>query len=597
MPLKPRRLLATSAAEDAWGTSEPLLFLGEWCKPYQRRHVWSRRDSKTARFHWDDGDKRRRDYAYLESLHRSLLTSLAECLNEFHRVDQSVRYWQIQLDPWLASYIGVVFDRWESLRLAFAEYGELELVSRAGAAATPPPYGHLSFIDQALSDEWNRSLHERIIRSEYSGQCVIRQEPAAMAADQESGRSGPGRKRQSVLGRIAWATDGFLGRCFRDYDVVFLGATFSLPALIRLNLALGQAPRLFLAEFAPRPVSASVGDAVRRAGLRLDVQTASRFEEFLAQSIVLDLPSSVVEHYPALRDRARGLAIKTKAIVTGGRHWFDEFAKVWFAEQVSQGVKLVITEHGGALPDAKEWFDFEVDIADAKTTWFVPYHPTKHRRLPPARLVGGFARLRSAVRPASASRYCSVILYECARWVHRVHLCPMASQWSVGFEMILAFHDALDAEVKEFFRVKPRPIDAGWNMRQRYSDILGPAKVLTEPALDRVFDSSRVIVCTYPQTTFSEAMASGVPTVLMYPEHLWDVNPVAFPLLDSLRSAKILFHEPLAAAAHINAIWGDPGRWWTSPDVIDARRHFQEMAQDLDGHWLEKWTAFLKGVV
>ena len=593
-----RRLLVTTASEDAWGSSEDLLFLGEWCKLYERRHVWSRRDSETARFHWDDRGKLRRDYAYLESLHRSLLPSLATCLNEFHRVDHSVRYWQTLLDPWLASYIAVVFDRWESLRLAFEEYGELELVLCAGAGATAPPYGHLEFLEQAQSDEWNRSLHERIIETEHCAKCLIRREPTSVATEEGSGRLAVSSRRRSMLGRVASAVDGFLGSCFTEYDVVFLGSTFCLPALIRLNLALGQAPRLFLNEFRPiRPkesLPASGSGSADRTGMHLIVQLESRFEQFLVRSIVHDLPSSVVEHYSALRNRAMSLAIRTKAIVTGGRHWFDEFAKVWFAEQVSRGVKLVITEHGGSLPESKEWFDFEVDIADAKCSWFLPYH-SKHTQLPPAKLVGRFARLRLAPRVAAGPRYCSVIPYECARWVHRVQLCPMASQWSVGFEMILEFHEALDVDVKELFRIKPR--DAGWNMRQRASDILGSNKVLAEKALDRVFSSSRVIVCTYPQTTFSEAMASGVPTVLMYPEHLWDLNAVALPLIESLRSAKILFYEPMAAAAHVNAIWADPGKWWKSPDVLEARRQFRLVAQDLNGDWVAKWTSFLRATI
>ena len=36
------------------------------------------------------------------------------------------------------------------------------------------------------------------------------------------------------------------------------------------------------------------------------------------------------------------------------------------------------------------------------------------------------------------------------------------------------------------------------------------------------FDNSKIIVCTYPETTFLEAMYSGVPTILLYKRDCWE---------------------------------------------------------------------------
>ncbi|MEK9810779.1 MAG: hypothetical protein VW362_10050, partial [Candidatus Nanopelagicales bacterium] len=59
-------LLVLTALEETWGSDEPLLFLGEWCKRYERRHVWSERTSETVPFHWDDREKLLADYTHLE---------------------------------------------------------------------------------------------------------------------------------------------------------------------------------------------------------------------------------------------------------------------------------------------------------------------------------------------------------------------------------------------------------------------------------------------------------------------------------------------------------------------------------------------------
>ena len=36
-------LLVTTALEDTWGTDEEILFLGEWCKLYDRKSMWCNR--------------------------------------------------------------------------------------------------------------------------------------------------------------------------------------------------------------------------------------------------------------------------------------------------------------------------------------------------------------------------------------------------------------------------------------------------------------------------------------------------------------------------------------------------------------------------
>jgi putative transferase (TIGR04331 family) len=37
-----------------WKTDEKILFLGEWCRLYREKSVWSKLDAETLPFHWDD---------------------------------------------------------------------------------------------------------------------------------------------------------------------------------------------------------------------------------------------------------------------------------------------------------------------------------------------------------------------------------------------------------------------------------------------------------------------------------------------------------------------------------------------------------------
>lgn len=598
-----RRLLVLTSLEESWGDSEKIVFLGEWCKLYERRHVWGTRPHETVRFHWDDRNKLKRDYFYLESFHHLLLGAIADSLNGFHNVDYSVRYWQILLDPWLLSYIAVLFDRWESLRIISETSEDLEIIYLKRLDAFAIPFSYSEFIEAVISDEWNQHVYQRIIKAEYPNRFEVRQcDYSGVAQRYEDCKAAQRLSRGGGVGaHVISIVDRFLGKFINKYDVVFLESSFSLSALIRLNLVLGQVPRLFVDQFRPNTEEGALSiPEVAFAGrysldLKLDPQ--SPFEQFIKKWVVKDLPSSLIEHYTGLRDRAGFLPIQAKVIVTAGAHWANVFAKFWFAEQVRNGAKLIIAEHGGSLPSYREFFDFETDIADERISWFVPYHP-KHTQLPPARLVGRLNKgLVSSFHRSSNGRYCSVIGSEVPRWVHRVHFYPMAQQCMTSLDYVFTLIEHLDEQVRKLIRVKPYPRDYGWSTRKRYVDLLGSEKVLSELNLYRVFSLSRLVVCTYPETTFSQAMASGIPVVLMYPNELNELNPIAFPLVEKLKAVKIVFHNPKSTAMHINAIWNDPECWWSSPEVLETRKEFSRTACDLDSGWQEKWKTFLTGVL
>ena len=125
---------------------------------------------------------------------------------------------------------------------------------------------------------------------------------------------------------------------------------------------------------------------------------------------------------------------------------------------------------------------------------------------------------------------------ESYRYAHDLCPTPLAGQTLVAFEHVCRLHDALEERVQRAFTVKPYP-DLGWRLGKRFAQRLGAAKVCREPRLDLVLKSARVVVCTYPQTTFSQAMTSGAPTLLVYPQHLWETVSRFDALIESLQAA------------------------------------------------------------
>ncbi|MCQ1538469.1 hypothetical protein FTO68_05640 [Methanocalculus taiwanensis] len=587
-------ILATTALEETWGADESLLFLGEWCQLYDRKDTWSNRDFEIVPYHWDDREKLKRDYHYLHNLHGSLLEDLSLALNNYHNLDRPVRYWQIIIDPWLLTYIAVIFDRWECLRVAFEEYGSFQTVELDISSLNDchPSFAYNEYMNEFKDDFWNYCLFIDIINTSYHDKCeftkVDRLNLLKNAGSLACPKKGGQEIRKKIIGFIISKLDCILNHLSKQNPAFFYTSYFPITSLIHLHFSLRQLPCLLLNEFSLPKASAVSPDFNSRKKITLNRTAENSFEEYLLNRIYKDIPLIFLEAFQSNRNKANKMIYRPKAIFTANGHWGNELFKIFAAEQVHNwGVKVITMEHGGAIPPLFNTMEFEEDIGDIRTTWSTPYHH-KHVQIPPNKIVD--------IKIKSKRKYCGVVGVELSRYPCRREATPIAGQILVHYNMVCELHHFLNNQVQKMFRIRPYP-DQGWNTKQRFIDNLGFDKVNSDGTLYEFYSSAKVIVCTYPQTTFSEAMSSGLPTILMYPEHLWETRPEFDCLLGILKKAKIVFTDPKSAAYHVNAIWDNPDQWWNNSEVLAARESFHQMACRNDSNWLEQWTAFVKGVI
>lgn len=522
------------------------------------------------------------------------MKDLALALNEYHNLDRPVRYWQIIIDPWLLTYIAVLFDRWECLRVAFEEYDALQTVELETSSQNDyyPPFAYNDYMNDFQDDFWNHRLFIDIIKTAHREKCVLTKverlsilnNPCSLAHPKRGGHE----MRKKLFSLIISKLDYILNHLSKKNDAMFYTSYFPTTSLIHLHFSLRQMPCLLLNEFLTSQDSTVSPDYNSRKKILLNRTANYAFEEFLLHRVYKDIPLVFLEAFQSIRIKANQMVYQPKAIFTANGHWNKDLFKIFAAEQVhNRGVKLITMEHGGAIPSLFNAMKFEEEIGDIRTTWSTPYH-SKHVQLPPNKLAG--------IKILSTRKYCSVIGVELARYTYRIHSAPFAGQSLDHYTMVCEFHHFLNNKVQEMFRVRPYP-DQGWNTKQRFIDNLGVDKVHSNGTLYEFYSSAKVIICTYPQTTFSEAMASGIPTILLYPDYLWETEPIFDPLLDKLKKAKIVFTDPLAAANHVNAIWSDPDRWWNGPEVTQVREEFHHQHCRVEPEWLNEWVEFIRGLI
>ena len=103
--------LVTTANQNFWKTDDPILFLGEWCRVYSQKHIWSELSDTVLPFHGRDREQLFRDYQYSMDVYERVLDQLSKELNKLHGLNYSSRYWRIIIGPWPSYFVEVFLDR------------------------------------------------------------------------------------------------------------------------------------------------------------------------------------------------------------------------------------------------------------------------------------------------------------------------------------------------------------------------------------------------------------------------------------------------------------------------------------------------------
>ena len=169
MTTKSTLLITTALLNKVCFESKNIIFLGEWCKEYSKNNVHSDESFKVIPYHWKDRKKFREDYEYLSHLYQKMLIKVSLELNSVHKVRHSLEYWRIIIGPWLLTYVAVLFDRWESVRLS-AEIGiPLQTIVPSLDMARSVAYDYRSSKHlMTEDDEWNYLLYCDILKIQNS---------------------------------------------------------------------------------------------------------------------------------------------------------------------------------------------------------------------------------------------------------------------------------------------------------------------------------------------------------------------------------------------------------------------------------------------
>ncbi len=575
-----RRFLVTTADEASWSHGRAILFLGEWCRRFSRREIWSRLDAKLQPYHWDDRKKYYADYHYLEILYEKNLVALSKSLGFIHGVSQDVRYWRIIIGPWLRFFSDSIFDRFESIRsVVESDLAEDSRVLRYDLNDWVPS-DFSQFYTQFIGDEWNHIVF---------AECMKNQNFPASACDISLSKDSikPAIKvKYSFKKKLAENYSRIVPQAFNK--VVMASAAISLVDLSKLQLAMGQLPW---------PVSplVKVEGTEHNLQLRATIDTGlegiSTFESLLDTLIRKWIPRAYIENFQEFRESAlKNFPSSPEVIYTANAYQADDGFKMWAAHHVIEnGVPLAIGQHGGNMGIAlfSQAEDHQKAIADKFFTWgWIGEGDDKVQSAPAMKL----GKLKA--KPDNRGDIL-ITTASYPRYFYCHYSIPVAGQYLNYLQDQIDFIKCLDTNLCQFVRIRPDSDSFGWGVLDRLKDA-GVGWAIDKGGMQSLghrLDRCRLSVATTNSTVFLETLSENFPTLVFFDPERFEIRHEAVAAMNSLREVGILHDSPESAAQLINQIGDDIASWWAGESLQAARRHFCNQYARSSAGWIAQWKA------
>jgi len=560
------RFLITTADERTWPADRPILFLGEWCRLYNRKAVWKNLDAEVMPYHWDDREKLHQDYLYLQGLYEELLQELTERLNALHGVEHSPRYWRILTGPWLGYFVQMLFDRWVMIERVVSD----KSITGVRVLETPPEQMIPNDMDQFqrlfVADPWNEMIYGQLLQG-WTTVPIEKVEPAEACRPLVAPPPvlPVARRLKRKLARAASLVSHMLTR---EDEAFFISTYLPIQEDLRLQWRLGQVPKLWRS----LPTPKAEVDWAKRQWL-MSGPAVEGFPAIVRTMIPRHMPALYLEGYGALQECCATLpwSRKPRLIFTSNAYSSDDVFKAWAAAKVEAGAPLVVGQHGGSYGVALWGFteDHQCAISDAWLSW--GWEDKDNPKIQPV----GNLKMAGRRLGWDPEGHAFMVGMAMPRYSYHMYSVPVASQWLNYFEDQSRFVAALPQHLREQLLVRLYSHDYGWRQKQRWQDRFPQIRLEDGVApMASLIEKSRLYISTYNATTFLESLAMDIPTIMFWNPKHWELCDSAIPYFERLKAVGIFHETPESAAQQMARVWDDVATWWNSERVQTVRGEF-----------------------
>ena len=580
--------LATTALEEFWDTSKPIVFLGEWCRRYSRRSFWEPLNGKVINSQWYAREKLLNAYNYVNALYEQLLPCLSGALNSIHKVNYSERYWRIVLGPWLQLYISVIYDRYITLLDAFELHPDFTTIGLSEDSFVIPR-DTLEFVQLIKGDAYNLQMYTSILlflEKEFPRKNMNVTADPFIKAERFGSIKGIAKR----LVKNLWKD---MGQYWGSGSIVLRSSYFSSSMVLKLFIATRGKMWPVSREVPELPFFAP--DRQARSILQNLLPENSEFEKLIKKMLPFDIPQCFIEGFKTVTNEVENsYPAKPKGIFSANAWYYDEVFKRWAAASAEDGTILMGTQHGGNYgsisPMPSE--DHETAIVDRYYTWGWERSDCKATVIPISA-----PKLSGRVAFGADNQKDGILYVATSRPRYLLQFPFISSTFVEYLDWQSRFVKHLSEEVLKKIRLRPHREDSGWDIVEHWKDIYPDISIEDwDISFLKSREKWRLFVCDHQETTFCEALSANIPTVLFWNPAVNEIRVDAKPYYEHLHKVGILHYRPESAAATVNAIYEDVESWWNMPERQAARNMFCERFARASLNAIDEWRNEFKSI-
>lgn len=571
MPNIPRYLI-TTADERTWKFDRPVIFLGEWCRLYDRKHIWQDMDAIVTAPYGLGQAQKDADHTEARALEEKLFPILCDALNQHHGTQHGPRFWRIVLGHWLRRYVDVILNRVRTLELCLQNHQLSGTTAFTVDRYTLAPLNSYAAIWAFNDDRWNNALYIRILNLIGVTTCPVE----VIAGDASEGFNWHAKETIVPLKRriLKWGYQQarkIAKLLVRENDAFIINSYLSKKEEIKLQLALGQVPQLWTST---KPELTKKPDRALRQSLSNQIGGKSNDTLFgIMYSLVFELlPVCYLEGFAELSETVQQLPWpkRPKFIFTSNNFDTDELFKLWTALKVESGAKYITGQHGNNFGTSRYMHpSIEEATADRFLTWGWTDNLPQHT---PAFIFKTAGRKTEAYNPNGG-----LLLIELNWGGFLWQTWDGTAEFKAYFEDQQTFIDKLQNPIKRHLTIRLSYLCAHlrWGEEERWRDFDTTIKIdAGSISISKLIAQSRLIVHGYDSTGILETLSQNIPTLAFWPNGLDHLRDNAKPYYQLLVNAGIVHLIPESAAAKVNEVWDDVESWWAQNAVQEARKQF-----------------------
>ncbi len=559
--------IVTTAIEATWPKDHSMLFVGEWCKLYNRKHKWEECNYSDSPYHWNDESKYAKDFIYLGEFSDRIMDGLVLSMNKLYSIEKSRRYWEIVLGAWVKSFIYIVFDKWSTLHNALdnnnithsiiVDRSDIELIMNDSE----------EFESKCGSDEWNEIMYGYLIKTYFSNGIDIEYIDNKIKNESICIKNKYSFNIKRLIKEVLFFVGGVVGKFQKKADYFLINSYLPLLTSFKFQIRLGQFPILTRARNTPKFKKNKRKWAIE------NFKCQNEFENILCDLIPKCMPAIYLEGFFELEKNTNEVAWpeNPKIIFTSSVYGSD-FLNHWIANKVESGSKLIIGQHGGeygtSLFNLHE--NHETSIADKWLSW--GWFDNSRKNIVPLGVLKLFGQSSKKHNPNG-----NVIMVGFFTHRHYKHLASGAksSQWLDYFKDQINFTQRLPDKIFNQLLIKLGVADLKWEQESRWKDQFSNVKIYHgNLPLKSLIHNARIVISTYNSTNFLEMMAWNIPVILFCNPNHWKLHSRSRDLFKELKAVGIYHDTPEDAAKHLIKIWDNVDLWWGSNEVQKARGNF-----------------------